>query len=216
MAVFFTVFFSLISASGLLSLIILTLAGVDHGTSSFCLMLIAPALTIIHHVAIVFIPTYTVEDLSSPKGPGAMPIHTTKLYMAILCFLSVFWTISTVIAFYATGMNIASKKPGTNPHTGGAECAFGLFETTVAWAMLILCIRERMILGYKGVPLEEASVRSEGICIYSYMLINFLKFFFVCRQQRLGIFRWLDSVLLPQPSPSFVSPNDVKRFHFIR
>jgi magnesium-transporting ATPase (P-type) len=154
---FVTVYFLLTVISAFISLILLILAGVDHGTSSFYLMLIVPTITIIHHIFIMFFPTYKA-DIFSKEYKGStrtLPTHAMKSYLAMLCLLSVLWTFATMITFYAVGMNVARKKPHANVHTGGAECAFGLFEIAVSWTMFALCIKERATLSYQGVPLHE-------------------------------------------------------------
>jgi hypothetical protein len=154
--VFVTVYFWLTVASTLLSILILILAGVDHGKSSFYLMLLTPSFTIIHHAIIIFIPTYMPQQFEE-KRPSNVPIHATKTYIAFLGLLSGLWTLSTLLTFYAVGMNIAHNVSPPTQRTGAAECFFGVCETGVSWAALALCVKERTSGGYKSVPIKEGA-----------------------------------------------------------
>lgn len=153
--VFVTVYFWLTVASAALSIILLILAGIDRGTSSFYLLLLSPSLTIIHHAIIVFLPTYMPQQFTGEKRTGTLPPHATKTYISFMGLLSGLWTLSTLLTFYAVGMNIAHHNPNTNQHTGAAECVFAVFECGVSWTMLILCVKERWTSSYKSVPLSE-------------------------------------------------------------
>lgn len=161
--VFVTVYFWLTVASAVLSTILLILAGVDRGTSSFYLLLLTPSVTIIHHAIIVFLPTYMPQQFTE-KRPGTLPTHATKTYISFMGLISGLWTLSTLLTFYAVGMNIAHHNPKTNQHTGAAECVFAVIETGVSWAMLALCIKERWTGSYKGVPLTEGTSNVTSDC----------------------------------------------------
>jgi len=152
---FLTIYLALISASALLSVTLLILAGVDHGNSSFYLMLLTPSLAIIHHAVIVFIPTYMEQQFTGSKAAHMLPTHATITYIAVLGVLSALWTLSTLFTFYAVGMNIAKKSPHTNESTGSAECVLGVFETGVSWVMFALCVNERVSRSHNGVPIGE-------------------------------------------------------------
>lgn len=151
--------FWLIVISAIISVIVLGLAGADKGQASFYLMLLTPALTIIHHFIIVFLPTYRpshVEFDASPKGatfaqPITPPTHTGRVYLSFLVLVSVLWSMSVMTTFYVMGSNVASGVPGIVRRTGPAQCAFGIIETGISWAIFVMCLNQR-IFRYDGLP----------------------------------------------------------------
>jgi len=151
--------FWLIVVSAILSLIVLCLAGADKGQASFYLMLLTPIFTIIHHVFIVFLPTYRLSHLefdASPKGatfskPVTPPSHTDLVYLAFLILISVMWSMSVMTTFFVMGWTCGSGTKGIVRHTGPAECAFGIIETGISWAIFVMCVNQR-IFRYDGIP----------------------------------------------------------------
>jgi len=135
------------------------LAGADKGRASFYLMILTPILTIIHHTIILFLPSYRPSHLefeASPKGATFSkqippPTHTEPVYLAFLILISVMWSMSVMTAFYVMGWNFGSGIGGIVKHTGPAECAFGIIETGISWAIFVLCVNQR-IFRYDCVP----------------------------------------------------------------
>ncbi|KAF9644962.1 hypothetical protein BDM02DRAFT_3121046 [Thelephora ganbajun] len=151
--------FWIIVASTVISLVILGLAGADKGQASYYLMLLTPVFTIIHHTVIVFLPTYRPSHLefdASPKGttfskPITPPTHTGHVYLAFLILISALWSTSVMTTFYVVGLNVANEVKGIARYTGPAECAFGVVETGISWAIFVMCMNQR-IFRYDGVP----------------------------------------------------------------
>ena len=135
------------------------LAGIDKGQASFYLMLLTPAFTIIHHTIIVFLPTYRPSQIEfevSPKGPNfskptTAPTHTGGVYLSFLILISTLWSISMMATFYVLGANVANRAEGPVKRTGPAECAFGVVEVGISWAIFVLCMNQRMFR-YDGIP----------------------------------------------------------------
>lgn len=135
------------------------LACADKGEASFYLMLLTPGFTIIHHTIIVFLPTYRpshIEFDASPKGaafsePITPPTHIGRVYLAFLVLISVLWSMSVMTTFYLTGLNVGSHAKGVERYTGPAECAFGVIETGISWAIFVMCMNQR-IFRYDGIP----------------------------------------------------------------
>ena len=135
------------------------LAGADKGKASFYLMLLTPIFTIIHHTIIVFLPTYRPSHLefdSSPKGatfaqPIPPPTHTDPVYLSFLVLVSVLWSMSVMTTFYVVGFSVAGEVTGIERHTGPVECAFGIVETGISWAIFVMCLNQR-VFRYDGLP----------------------------------------------------------------
>ena len=134
------------------------LASADKGQASYYLMLFTPIFTIVHHIIILFLPTYRPSHLdfdASPKGatlskPSAPPTHAGGVYLAFLILISVLWSVSVLTTFFLTGLNVGREVKGTL-RTGLAECAFGVIETGVSWVIFVMCMNQRVFL-YDGVP----------------------------------------------------------------
>ena len=122
-------------------------------------MLLTPIFTIIHHTIILFLPTYRPSHLefdASPKGatfskPIPPPTHTDRVYLAFLILISVLWSMSVMTTFYVVGFNVANEVKGIVRATGPAECAFGIIETGISWAIFVMCMNQR-IFRYDGIP----------------------------------------------------------------
>ena len=135
------------------------LAGADKGQASFYLMLLTPVATIIHHIIVIFLPTYRPSHLefdASPKGatfvqPIPPPMHTDPVYLSFVALVSLLWSMSVMATFYVVGSNAASGTKGVVRHTGPAECAFGIIETGISWAIFVMCLNQR-IFRYDGLP----------------------------------------------------------------
>ena len=135
------------------------LAAADKGQGSYYIMLLTPIFTIVHHIIIVFLPTYRPSHLefdSTPKGttfprPVTPPTHTDAVYLAFLVLISTLWSISVMITFYIVGFNVAGEVEGIVRHTGPVECAFGVIETGISWAIFVMCLNQR-IFRYDGIP----------------------------------------------------------------
>ena len=130
------------------------LASADKGQASYYLMLLTPTFTIIHHTIIIFLPTYRPSHLefdASPKGatfskPITPPTHTERVYLAFLALISVLWSMSLMTTFYVVGWNVANEVGGLVRRTGPVECAFGVVETGISWAIFGLCLNQRIFV----------------------------------------------------------------------
>jgi len=122
-------------------------------------MILTPVFTIIHHTIIIFLPTYRPSHLefdASPKGatfskPITPPTHTGPVYLTFLILISVLWSMSVMTTFYVVGMDVADQVEGLVRQTGPAECAFGIVETGISWAIFVMCMNQR-IFRYDGIP----------------------------------------------------------------
>ena len=122
-------------------------------------MFLTPAFTIIHHIIIVFLPTYRPSHLefdASPKGatfskPITPPTHTDSLYLTFLILISTLWSMSVMVTFYVLGMNAANGIKGLVMYTGPTECTFGIIEAGVSWTIFVMCMNQR-IFRYGGIP----------------------------------------------------------------
>jgi len=136
------------------------LAGADKGQASYYLMLLTPIFTVIHHIITVFLPTYRPSHLefdASPKGatfskPITPPTHTNPVYLAFLILISVLWSMSMVTTFYVVGWNVASGVRGIVRNTGPLECAFGVVETGISWAIFAMCMNQRIFVTMASPP----------------------------------------------------------------
>lgn len=122
-------------------------------------MLLTPAFTIIHHIIIIFLPTYRPSHLefdAFPKGvtfprPVIPPIHTGHVYLAFLVLISVLWSMSVLSTFYLAGLNVGEEVVGISRYTGPIECALGVVETGISWVIFVMCMNQR-IFRYDGIP----------------------------------------------------------------
>ena len=122
-------------------------------------MILTPVFTIIHHTIIVFLPTYRPSHLefdASPKGatfskPITPPTHTDRVYLSFLILISLLWSMSVMVTFYVVGMNVANQVKGVVRQTGPVECAFGVIEAGISWAIFVMCMNQR-IFRYEGIP----------------------------------------------------------------
>lgn len=129
------------------------LASADKGQASFYLMMLTPILTIIHHIVILFLRAYRPSNLQSDASPKRAtfvpplppPTHTYRVYLAFLVLVSALWSMSVLTTFYVVGFNVGSGAEGILRQTGPVECAFGIIETGISWAVFVMCWNQRMI-----------------------------------------------------------------------
>ena len=134
-------------------------AGADKGQASFYLMLLTPTFTIIHHIIILFLPTYRPSHLAfdaSPNGaafpkPSTPPTHTGAVYLAFLILISALWTGSVLTTLFLAGLNVGREVEGMSRQTGPIECAFGAVETGISWVIFVKCMNQR-IFRCDGIP----------------------------------------------------------------
>ena len=123
-------------------------------------MLFTPIFTIIHHMIILFLPTYRPSQLefdSLPKGatfsdPSTPPTHTEGVYLAFLVLISTLWSMSVLTTFFLAGLNIGREIEGISRQTGPIECAFGAVETGISWTIFVLCMNQRIFRCGARVP----------------------------------------------------------------
>jgi len=141
-----------------LSIILLVLAGVDRGVSSYYLMLIIPSLTLIHHAFVLFFPAYPHDgdpqqaDAEAANFPK-LPVHAKKLHLGLLFVLSISWTLATAITTYVLVtihlFGMKNLKTPTSPwhstdiYLAGAQCTIGLVECILSWVIFVICCGER-------------------------------------------------------------------------